>query len=71
LSTCKKAPTKLNTIEELALMRMSIRTMRDHINQNLDAMLDQINRLIPPEDTKRRLRYKNFTKKDWTKFLGF
>ena len=52
-------------------MRMSIQAMREHFNANLDAMLDQINRLIPPEDQGRYLKYKNFSKKDWHNFLEF
>ncbi len=66
-----KSNKKYSTVDELALMRMSIRAMRDQINQNLDGMLDQINRLIPPEDSNRCIKYKNFTQEDWGKFLGF
>ena len=62
---------KFSTVEELALMRMSIRAMRDHINENLDGMLDQINRLIPPEDSNRCIKYKNYTSEDWHNFLEF
>jgi len=66
-----KSTKKYSTIEELALMRMGIRAMREHINLSLDAMLGQINRLIPPEDTNRSKKYKNYTREDWAKFLDF
>lgn len=66
-----KSIEKLSVNEELILMRMSIQAMRDQINSNLDAMLDQINRLIPAEDANRCKKYKNFTPVDWGKFLGF
>lgn len=66
-----KSNEKLSTAEELALMRMSIRAMRDSFNNSLDAMLDQINRLIPPEDQLRYKKYKNFSKQDWNNFLEF
>lgn len=52
-------------------MRMSIRAMRDQMNETLDGMLDQINRLIPPEDSNRCTKYKNYTPDDWGEFLGF
>jgi len=66
-----KSTEKYSTIEELALMRMSISAMREQINQSLDGMLDQINRLIPPEDSNRCIKQKNYTKKDWADFLEF
>jgi len=66
-----KSNEKLSAFEELALMRMSIEAMRDYFNVNLDAMLDRINRLIPPEDQLRYTKYKNYTKEDWHNFLGF
>lgn len=66
-----KSTEKYTAIEELALMRMSIRAIRDQINLNLDAVLDQINHLIPPEDSNRCLKYKNYTPEDWGNFLGF
>ncbi len=58
-----------DTIQELILMRMSIKAIRDRMNEDLDAMADQINRLLPPEDDSRHQRYKNFTSKDWSDFL--
>ena len=66
-----KSTEKYSTVEELALMRMSIKSMRDHFNDSLDAMLDQINRLIPIEDQLRYAKYKNYKKEDWRQFLGF
>ena len=63
--------TQNDTVAELALMRMSIKAMRDYVNENIDAMLDRINRLIPPEDTLRYTKYKNYTKDDWHNFLEF
>jgi hypothetical protein len=66
-----KSTKKINQTEELALMRMSIRAMRDQMNETLDGMLDQISRLIPPEDSNRCIKYKNYTSKDWGKFLKF
>lgn len=64
-----KSSPNYSALEELALMRMSIHAMRDQINHNLDAMLDQINRLIPADDTNRSIKYKNFTTQDWHDFL--
>lgn len=60
----------VNATEELALMRMSIRAMKERICEDLDAMADQIDRLLPPEDDRKHQRYKNFTKEDWGKFLN-
>ena len=60
-----------STAEELALMRMSIKAMREAMNENLDAMLDTINRMLPPEDDKRCLKYKNFDKRQWRDYLDF
>ena len=62
---------KLDPIEELALLRMSVTAMREQINDSLDAMIDQINKIIPPENTSRVKKYKSFTRKDWANFLEF
>lgn len=63
--------SKLDRDTELILMRHSIKVLRDSINSNLDEMLDRINRLLPPEDSLRCIKYKNYTKKDWGDFLAF
>jgi len=67
----KKKTNNPDTVQELMLMRMSIQAMRDLVNQNLNAMVDQINRLLPPEDHTRYQRKANFTKEDWGEFLTF
>jgi len=67
----KKSSRNVDTLQELVLMRHSIRTIRDRVNEDLDAMVEQINRLIPSEDGAQARRFKNFTKKDWKKFLTF
>ena len=66
-----KSNEKLNTIDELALMRMEIKAMRGYLNDSLDALLDKVDRLIPPEDQLRYTKYKNYSKKDWHDFLDF
>ena len=50
-------------------MRMSIKAIRDRTNEDLDAMVDFINRLLPQEETDEQRRFKNFTSKDWGDFL--
>lgn len=52
-------------------MRHSLKAIRERLIEDLDAMDDQIERLIPPEDNLRSNRFKNFTKEDWQKFLTF
>ena len=57
------------TIQELALMRMSIQAIKQRVCLDLDAMADRLSRLLPPEDDTRYQKYKNFSKKDWSRFL--
>lgn len=66
-----KSTAKLTTTEELFLMRMSIQATRDSINADLDALADQINRLLPPEDSAQQQRMKKYTKEDWKNYLKF
>lgn len=62
-------PHPVDATEELILMRMSIRALKERVCEDLEAMADQIARLLPPEDDYKHQRYKNFTKEDWGKFL--
>lgn len=55
-----KSNEKFSAIEEPALKRMRIHAMCYQINQNLDTMLDQLNRLIPAEDTNRCIKHKTW-----------
>ena len=66
-----KSTQNIDTVQELILMRHSIRAIRERLNEDLDAMAKQIERLLPPPDTERSRRFKNFTKKDWHKYLRF
>ena len=61
--------TNFDTTQELILMRMSIKAIRDRMNEDLDAMAEQINRLLPPEDDTRYQRRKHWGKKEWGLFL--
>ena len=58
-----------DTTQELILMGMSIKAIRDRMNEDLDAMAEQINRLLPPEDGARYHRRKHWGKKEWGAFL--
>ena len=62
---------KIDPIEELSMMRMSIKVMRDELNKNIDAIIDQVNRLMPVDETSHNEKYKNYTKEDWRNFLEF
>lgn len=57
------------TTQELVLMRMSIQAMKERLCQDLDAMADRLDRLLPPKNEMRYQRFKNFTSEDWGKFL--
>ena len=65
----RKSTPNTATMQHLALMRMNIQAMKDRLCQDLDAMADRIDRLLPPEDAMRYQKYKNFTSEDWSKFL--
>ena len=50
-------------------MRHSLKAIRDRVTEDLDAMADRIDRLLPPEDVGRYQRYQNFSSQDWRDFL--
>ena len=67
--TQKKVNVVPDIYQELALMRYSIRAIKERMCEDLEAMNEMISRLIPPEDEGRYQRYKNFTKEQWGDFL--
>jgi len=65
LESIKKAATH----QELINLRLNLMAVKDQVNQNLDGILERINRLLPPDDGARSLKYKNFSKKDWHEYM--
>ena len=61
---------KTNTTQELVLMRMNIQAIKDRLCQDLDAMANRLDRLLPAEDGLRYQKFKNYTPKDWAKYLS-
>ena len=66
----QKSKSISNTTQELALMRMNIQALKERLCLDLDAMVDRLDRLLPPENATRYQRFKNFKPKDWAKFLN-
>ena len=66
-----KSTLKFDTAHELQLMCYSIRAIRDRVNADLDAMVDRISRLLPPEDSALQRRMKKYSKEDWKNYLKF
>ena len=66
-----KSTLKFDTAYELQMMCYSIRAIRDRVNADLDAMMDHISSLLPPEDTALQRRMKNYSKEDWKNYLKF
>lgn len=66
----QKSKSISNTTQELALMRMNIQALKERLCLDLDAMVDRLDRLLPPENATRYQKYKNYTKEDWHKFLN-
>lgn len=64
-----KSIKKANAHQELINLRLNLIAIRDQVNQNLDGILERINRLLPPDDSTRYLKYKNYSKKDWHEYL--
>ena len=56
--------------QELKLMRMKIIAMQNRFNRDFGAMTDQINRLLPGQESDFSRRAKYFTKKDWNDYLN-
>jgi len=48
-------------------MRMGIQAFKEQLCLNLDAMVSQINRLLPPEDPNRYQKRKGLSKEQWKK----
>ena len=69
-SVDKSTTKSIDIQQELELMRQSLRMIRDRVNADLDAMVEQIDKMLPPEDTARSRRMKKYTKKDWERFLA-
>ena len=67
-----KHKSTLNPIDELLLLRMEARAMRDVTVESFNAIIDRITQMLPAmeEDEKSR-RFKRFTKEDWRKYLTF
>jgi hypothetical protein len=61
---------KQDPTQELLLMRMSIQAVKEKVCQDLDAMVAQIERLLPPENETRYQRHKNLSKEDWKKITA-
>ena len=63
--------TENDIISELALMRMSIKVLRDRMNDSLDAIDDRLTNMLPAGDSRRSLKYKQYTPEQWRNFLEF
>jgi len=50
-------------------MRMNIQALKERLCQDLDAMAERLDRLLPPQDGLRYQKFKNFTSKDWANYL--
>lgn len=65
----KKIEYRPDTVQELILMRMALETMREHVTEQLNGMVDEINRLLPPQDHKRYKEFRRYTAEDWGKYI--
>jgi len=64
-----KNPTQPTTTQELVLMRMNIKAMKERLCQDLDAIAARLDSLLPAEDAMRYQKFKNYTSKDWRNYL--
>jgi len=63
--------TEKDLVSELVLMRMSIKSLRDRMNDSLNAIDERISSMMPIEESRRSENYRNFTTEQWRNFLEF